>query len=318
MMEGIEHTFNILHEAKFPTRVLDDAFHYMDRLLRLLSKKHSAFKAFAHDFSEAIFIRDKSDELAVRAVLEKNGIDWEYAKRAKAAALNRRIRRYIPSRIVLEKRLQTLFDAYADIQCSTKKARGSFFSDEAKEMVKNLLETVRKGYLSDPPGISLYFLMGKDRDGLNLYRTARGTNSVEGGFHMVVRRVFGSLRASPELAECLLVNWILRRNMEVCFNPITSLYFLMLHRLASIIAQERNTKATLTSGSETGLLNLQLQWARNHPSPFPEYFPRALLPPRPLEYSPLMNPWPEPMISPSSPAPVSLVSLTTVIRLYMS
>ncbi|KAJ7908038.1 hypothetical protein B0H13DRAFT_1879040 [Mycena leptocephala] len=80
MMEGIEHTFNILHEAKFPTRVLDDAFHYMDRLLRLLSKNHSAFNAFAHDFSEAIFIRDKSDELAVRAVLEKNSIDWEASK----------------------------------------------------------------------------------------------------------------------------------------------------------------------------------------------------------------------------------------------
>jgi hypothetical protein len=89
-------------------------------------------------------------------------------------------------------------------------------------MVKTLLETVKKGCFSDLPGISLYFLMGKDRDGLNLYRTARGTNSVEGGLHMVVHRVFGSLRASP---ECLLVNWILRRNMEVCFNPIPSLYF---------------------------------------------------------------------------------------------
>ncbi|KAJ7101731.1 hypothetical protein C8R44DRAFT_887925 [Mycena epipterygia] len=174
-MEGIQHTFNILREAyedqKLPTRVLDDAFHYMDRLLRLLSKKHSAFKAFAHDFSAAIFIRDKSDELAVRAVLEKHGVSWEYAKRAKASALNRRIRRYIPSRNVLLKRLEKLFNAYADIQCSTKKTKGSFFSDEAKEMVKRLLDTVQKGYLSDPAGISLYYFMGKDRDGLNIYRT---------------------------------------------------------------------------------------------------------------------------------------------------
>ncbi|KAK7036898.1 hypothetical protein R3P38DRAFT_2376170, partial [Favolaschia claudopus] len=71
-----------------PSRVLDDAFHFMDRLLRLLSKKHSAFKAFSHDFSEAIFIRDKSDVLAVRAVLEAHKINWEYAKRAKGDALN--------------------------------------------------------------------------------------------------------------------------------------------------------------------------------------------------------------------------------------
>ncbi|KAJ7174946.1 hypothetical protein C8R43DRAFT_1201440 [Mycena crocata] len=219
IMEGIQ-TFTALTE-KFPTRVLDDAFHYMDRLLRLLSKKHSAFKAFAHDFSEAIFIRDRSDEQAVRAVLEKHGVDWEYAKRAKSAALNRRIRRYIPRRDVLLKRLEKLFTAYEDIQCSTKKQRGGFFSDEAKEMTKHLLDTVRKGYLSDPPGISLYYLMGKDRDGLNIYRTVRGTNSVEGGFHMAVRRVFGSLRASPELAECLLINWILHRNQRVGFHNRT-------------------------------------------------------------------------------------------------
>ncbi|KAJ7938082.1 hypothetical protein B0H13DRAFT_2261376 [Mycena leptocephala] len=81
LMEGIDQSFalvnGLLQSETFPTRILDDAFHYMDRLLRLLSKKHSAFKAFAHDFSEAIFIRDKSDVLAVRAVLEKSGVGWD-------------------------------------------------------------------------------------------------------------------------------------------------------------------------------------------------------------------------------------------------
>lgn len=231
-MESVEHARTILQEAsraeKLPTRVLDDAFHFMDRLLRLLSKKHSAFNAFAHDFSEAIFIRDKSDELAVRTVLENHGVDWEYAKRAKASALNRRIRRYIPRRAILVARLEHLFNAYADIQCSTKKSRGSFFSDEAKEMTIHLLNTARQGYLSDPPGISLYYLMGKDRDGLNLYRTVRGTNSIEGGFHKSVRRVFGSMRASSELAECLLNNWILRRNIKVQFHSNSPLQSLMI------------------------------------------------------------------------------------------
>lgn len=220
-MANLNSTFELLRQSEtLPSRVLDDAFHYMDRLLRLLSKKHSAFKAFAHDFSEAIFIRDRSDTLAVRAVLEKNDVSWEYAKRAKGDALNRRIRRYIPERGVLLKRLETLFNVYADIECSVKKSRGAFFSDEVREMVVHLLDTVRKGYLSDPVGISLYYLMGKDRDRLNVYRTVRGTNSVEGGFHMAVRRIFGSLRASPELAECLMINWILRRNKRVAIFSI--------------------------------------------------------------------------------------------------
>ncbi|KAK6968922.1 hypothetical protein R3P38DRAFT_2589282, partial [Favolaschia claudopus] len=130
-----------------PTRVLDDAFHFMDRQPRLLSKKHSVFKAFSHDFSEANFIRDKSDVAAVRAVLEAHGINWEYAKRAKADALNRRIRRCIPERTRLLDRLTKLFNAYANIQCSTKETQGPFFSDDAREMVARLLETVQNGYL---------------------------------------------------------------------------------------------------------------------------------------------------------------------------
>jgi len=74
-----------------------------------------------------------------------------------------------------------------------------FFSKDAQEMSERLLDTARRGFLSDPLGIPLYYRMGIDRDGLTVYRTIRGTNSVEGGVHMAVRRVFGSLQASPEL-----------------------------------------------------------------------------------------------------------------------
>ncbi|KAF8995410.1 hypothetical protein BDZ89DRAFT_1149619 [Hymenopellis radicata] len=229
--EAVEHAQSVLRRAAqndptLSTRVLDDAFHFMDRLLRLLSKKHSAFKAFSHDFSEAIFIRDRDDEAAVKLVLEKHDVDWEYAKRANAPGLNRRIRRYIPDRHTLGKRLTALFTSYQDIICSTKSnTRGRFFCDEAKEMATRLLETVRLGFLSDPPEIPLYYLMGKDRNGLNIYRTIRGTNSVEGGVHMAVRRVFGSLKASAQLSESVLVYWIFRRNQSVGYHNRTGQKF---------------------------------------------------------------------------------------------
>ncbi|KAF8188816.1 hypothetical protein K438DRAFT_1764075 [Mycena galopus ATCC 62051] len=58
-------------------------------------------------------------------------------------------------------------------------------------------------------------IISKDRDGLTIYRTVRGTNSVEGDVHMLIRRVFGSLRASPELTEAIIGNWFLRRNRKV-------------------------------------------------------------------------------------------------------
>jgi hypothetical protein len=188
----------------------------MDRLIRLLSKKHSAFKAFCHDFSEAIFICDKDDEAAVRAEFEKEGINWEYAKRAMAAQLQPLIRVYIPDCVTLGK-LAALFNGYQDIVCSTKNSstRGRFFSDEAKEMATRLLDTVCLGFLSDPMGIQLYFGTGKDHRGLTRYRTVRGTKSIEGGVHMAVRQVFGSLKASPELAECIYVYCIFHRNQSV-------------------------------------------------------------------------------------------------------
>ncbi|KAJ7060122.1 hypothetical protein C8F01DRAFT_1294576 [Mycena amicta] len=87
--------------------------------MRLLSKKHPAFKAFCHDFSEAIFIRDKSDVLAVQAVLTAKGAD----------TVNRRVRRYIPPRQILLRRLKLLFDAYFGFDSDPP-----FFSKEAWEM----------------------------------------------------------------------------------------------------------------------------------------------------------------------------------------
>ena len=197
----------------------------MDRLLRLLPKMHSAYDAFFSDFSRAIFLHDKDDEANVCRVLKAKGVDWEYAQRAKSYVLNRRIRRLIPPPEIVVPRLQLLFDGYKNLICSSKQNQLEqqpgqvFFSKDARDMATRLIDTARLGFLSDPVGISLYYRMGIDKDGLTIYRTIRGTNSVEGGVHMTIRRVFGSLQASPELAECILANWILRRNCSVCLFP---------------------------------------------------------------------------------------------------
>ena len=57
--------------------------------------------------------------------------------------------------------------------------------------------------------------MGVDPDGLPYYCCVHGTNSVEGGIHMVIRRTFGSLHASPELSDALLCNIQHRQNAHV-------------------------------------------------------------------------------------------------------
>ncbi|KAG7093302.1 hypothetical protein E1B28_006984 [Marasmius oreades] len=199
------------------TRVLDDAFHFMDRLLKTLSKKHTAFKEFAHQLSETIFVRDAEDLKRVKEFLDTKGIPWDYVVRAKKTWLNRHVRRYIPPPEKLGADLTRLFEGFKNIACSSdrKKGRGRFFSKESIKTSESLLETVRRGFLSDPPGIPLYYIIGWDRDHLPVYRTIRGTNSIEGGVHMLIRRIFGSLKASPELAVALLSNWVLRRNQRV-------------------------------------------------------------------------------------------------------
>jgi hypothetical protein len=48
------------------------------------------------------------------------------------------------------------------------------------------------GYLSDPPGISLYYAVGVDHEvgGLPVWRCCRGTNFVEGGVHHSIHDCF--------------------------------------------------------------------------------------------------------------------------------
>ncbi|KAK1232444.1 hypothetical protein PQX77_004420 [Marasmius sp. AFHP31] len=101
--------------VELASRVLDDAFHFMDRLLKTLPKKHTAFKEFAHQFSETIFVRDTEDLKAVKAVIEKKGLTWDYLVRAKKPWLNRHIRRYIPPPERLGADLKQLFNSFKNI-----------------------------------------------------------------------------------------------------------------------------------------------------------------------------------------------------------
>lgn len=69
--------------------------------------------------------------------------------------------------------------------------------------------------MSDPPGVSLYVFEGTDEAGLNLYHNERGTNSVEGAVHTHIIRKFGSLNASPPLADALVADFRHRHNTEM-------------------------------------------------------------------------------------------------------
>lgn len=201
--------------TNLPSRTLEDIWHVKERLLKLLPEAHSAFKPFKAAFGQAIFVYDKTDRENVEKVLQKNGEKWDVVLRTKTAMIHKRVRRYVPPPDILCPVLKTLFDCWKDVPCSLNPANGPLFSPTAWKQAQNTLKSAREGLISDPPGIALYYKIGIDTDGLVYYRTCRGTNSVEGGIHMPLRRTFGSLHASPELSDGLLCNARDRRNTSI-------------------------------------------------------------------------------------------------------
>jgi hypothetical protein len=197
------------------SRISDDIFHVQNRLLRQLSRTHSGYKAFARAFSEVLLVRDASDEAAVKAVLARKNVSWQVAQRARPDALRKRIRRFCPPPEQLDQDLERLFESWANVKC-TKDPKGKvLFNSAAHDEATKIRRAARQGYLSDPPGLQLYHQIGVDPDGLPVYRCIRGTNSIEGGIHMPLRRTFGPLHASPELADSILALIRHRRNTTV-------------------------------------------------------------------------------------------------------
>ena len=207
------------HNSSLPTRVFDDIFHVQNRLLKTLSKMHSAFNSFARELSQVMLIEDVDDRRAVEEVLARKGKTWEQMMYSNPDNLHRCVRRFCPPPNILVPQLQALISSWQDVRCSLDPSRGALFSATAHKAAEGLIRVAKLGLISDPPGYSLYYKMGVDRDGLPYYRCIRGTNSVEGGIHMPIRRTFGSLRASPDLTDALLCNIRHRRNATVgCFN----------------------------------------------------------------------------------------------------
>ena len=81
--------------------------------------------------------------------------------------------------------------------------------------MKNILEHICKGYYSDPPDVALYFVVGKDNNGLLLYHCCHGTNDVEGGVHQNLIRRFTSFSVSPHHAVNMTLEYVVTHNIQV-------------------------------------------------------------------------------------------------------
>jgi hypothetical protein len=193
---------------------MKDIWHLMDMVK--VSSRHGLAREYSMRLRDAIFIVDEDDKRGVLQYLARKRISWEDQLARKPKWILRRVRRVVPPPEELYQSVENVFNSLGPLLCNT--TQQPLFDAVAWKSARQVLSAIRAGHVSDPPGVSFYFKMGVDQNGLPMYRCCRGTNSVEGGIHQNVIRKFGSFGASHHLADCMLADYRLRHNMDVGSN----------------------------------------------------------------------------------------------------
>jgi len=176
---SLEEGLTLLHEMdtnpslwsrSVRSRVIMDIWHAMARIK--IPKEHGFRRPFARALRDAIFIPDGGDKTRISHYLESIGSSWDDVLRFKATWLWKRCRRTVPppeQLYPLVKEVYTTFGPLLDA-----KTQKPLFNSRAWKDAGNILKAIQAGFLSDPPGIALYFQIGVDKKHGNLpiYRCA--------------------------------------------------------------------------------------------------------------------------------------------------
>lgn len=219
--------------------VLADIFHLMDRAK--LPMHHDYKALFFRALRAAMFIMNKRDVDQVKTVLQKKGISWNKTLAFNFDYIAKRVRRTVPPADVLYNRLLAVYNFFKDKKDT--ETGDVLFNTRARKRFELMLELVKKGYASDPPGLELYVpktdKYGRvmvDRDGLQLYRSLRGTSNLE-SLHQYLTTSFGHTMSGPWYSDSLLTvlrhffNWRMSRKNRPNFPNINHYDGLLLDRI---------------------------------------------------------------------------------------
>lgn len=217
------------------SRVLLDIWHLMDRIY--IPKRHGCRASFMRAFSNILFVFHPEDVklLTARFVLAGSTFEHEFSRNRKYVLA--RCRRSVPPPEQLLPLLINLFETYGPMKDA--KSGRPLFNDDAVKASKGVLDMVKAGFVSDPPGIQLYTVIkqcggpkGDLRDGVQVYRCCRGTNMTEGGVHQNLRRRFPKAGISIRHAAARLADYRLIHNLVVSCALSPSLLSLTDFRVA--------------------------------------------------------------------------------------
>ncbi|CAK5267877.1 unnamed protein product, partial [Mycena citricolor] len=196
------------------SRVLKDPFHIFNMFY--LSVQHSLRVEFARTLRDALFIPDPCDKARIVEWGRRQNVPrtWDDLLFRNAAWLWKRCKRIIPPPEELYALVSEVFRVFGPLKDATTGL--PLFNSAAWAVAKNILELIRKGFVSDPPSIALYSQRGVDKKtGLPLFRCFRGTNFTEGGVHTHLRSRMPTSGASIPHVNATLKDFILCHNKRV-------------------------------------------------------------------------------------------------------
>jgi hypothetical protein len=198
------------------SRVLKDAFHIFNMFY--ISVAHGLRVEFARALRDAIFIPDPDDKARIIAWgSRQNPVqDWNTLLRTSSQWLWRRCKRIIPPPEELYPLVAAVFATFGHLKDA--KSGLPLFNSSAWAVAKNVLELIQKGFLSDPPGIPLYYKVSVDKFDLDLYRCIRGSNYPEGGVHRHLLSHLPTSGAGIRHANASLKDFICRHNLVVGYS----------------------------------------------------------------------------------------------------
>ncbi|KAJ7658753.1 hypothetical protein DFH06DRAFT_1407245 [Mycena polygramma] len=241
------------------SRVLKDVFHVFNMLY--ISRTHGLRVPFSRALRDALLIPHPADKAQIEAYLKTKNVTWEDMLRFHPKWLWRHCRRTILPPEDLYPLVHAVFMTWGSLKDG--KTGIPLFNSAAWKVAKNILEPIKNGFISDPPGVQLYYCIGFDEKagGLPIYRCLRGTNMVEGGVHTHLLVKLPSHGASVRHMVACLLDFVLRHNLHVGhFNSTGKKY--VGHDSIWLLNTIQELEITLAEGY--GLMPTPLAWVNGN------------------------------------------------------
>ena len=197
------------------SRVLKDPFHVFNMFY--ISRCHGLRYQFVRELRDAIFIPDKEDKARIDAwgATQNPQLSYKKLQNILLQWIRERCKHIIPPPNILYAYVGKVFQTYGPLK--DPRSQAPLFNTDNWQTAKQIMTLIENGYLSDPPDIPLYTIIGLDKKsgGLPIYKCARGTNSTEGAVHTHLHKYMPKSGVSLRHLHACLHDFVLRHNLIV-------------------------------------------------------------------------------------------------------